>query len=106
MKNKLKTEEEISKTLNILDSEPQNGPGEYFETRLYAKIRQENNINRVNYGWLRPAFTATLVLLLTANVLTALNYFRDDSSGSAVRETKISKVAESYNLINYSIYNY
>lgn len=106
MKNNIKIDQEIKKTLELLDREDPVKTDAYFRTRLNARLAERIAAKNRPLLWLRPALSLTLALLFTLNAITAFNYFGSDEESGKTRDTRISSVAESYETINYSIYNY
>ena len=106
MKQKYNTEEEIKKTLGLLDNKDDAKLSEYFDTRLNSKIAGLSDDKNIWSARLNPAFVLTILLLLVINAFTAINYFNASTVNEITRESLIKAVAQSYSSVNYSAYNY
>lgn len=79
MNNKKNIEEEIKRTMDLLDENESIPSNPYFYTRVKQRIEDENATNQKYFAWLKPA---TLFLLLLINISTITWYI---NSGSEIQ---------------------
>lgn len=97
MKEKKRIEEEVQKSMELLDQQESLPPDPYFYTRLRARIDSRNQQHRVLSLSLKPALLALLVMM---NLGTAVWYLAGDSSSAekSNRDTLIELLAEDISL--------
>jgi len=81
MNKKEKTEQEIQKTLELLDHMEQLPPDHSFYTRVMARLDEERQRQSVFPAILKPAFLTALIVI---NLGTAIRHFR---GSEATRQT-------------------
>lgn len=103
MKNK---EHEIAKTLNSLDGAGRATAGNFFFTRLQARLQQKGSSSweRVT-GWIaRPSVAVTLlILVLLLNGVIVVRQLKQQTPGSD--QASVQAFAEEYPLQTPAIYD-
>lgn len=105
MRKQTNTDEEVKKTLDLLDHNTSVYTDPFFTARLNARLSESAGREKVISWGINPVLSFTLILLFTLNVITAIRYFSDDDSSGNAQEAVSSGVTDSYQLLNYSIYN-
>lgn len=83
MDKKGKIEEEVRKTLDVLDQKELLPPNPYFYTRVQQRIKANSENNYTVWRYLKPAL---LIILLLINVSTFIWYFNNAGNYSTTED--------------------
>ena len=75
MNKKVKIEEEVKKTLGMLDQQESLPPNPFFYTRIQQRIKEKSEGKFAFLGFLKPALLTGLVVI---NIGTYIWFFSDD----------------------------
>ena len=108
MKNKQQINEEVKKTLKLLDQAENIEADHFFYTRLQSKLRSKDQKETkklmfgFNFALLRNAFIVSLVLL---NLISGIYVLRNDNYQTESTNDYISTLAEEYSA-EQNLYDY
>lgn len=102
MKNEKDIHSEIEKTMRSLDGLERATPGDYFYTRLQARLEQREEVQHAEppLAW---AIAAVMILILM-NVLSVVYYTSSESTIEEIRQEEINALVEEYTLAVPAIY--
>ncbi len=87
MKNKIKIEEEVQKTMKVLDQLERVEGNPFFMGRLEARLQRENATPTRSQWQLVPVLqVAAVALLLIVNVLSFSNMMSSDTTDASLSE--------------------
>lgn len=97
MDKKEKIEEEVRKTLGMLDQNESLPPNPYFYTRVQQRINERSGSKSTSLGFLKPAL---LTILLLINLGTFIWYFNssEDYYATDTRQELIEILSSDLNL--------
>jgi hypothetical protein len=97
MNRKEKIEEEVRKTLGMLDQKESLPPNPYFYTRVKQRINEQSGSKSKTIGFLKPAL---LTILLLINAATFIWYYNstEDYYATETRQELIEILSNDLNL--------
>lgn len=97
MNKKEKIEEEVKKTLGMLDQKESLPPNPYFYTRVQQRIKANSENNSTVWRYLKPAL---LIILLLINVSTFIWYYNssEDYYATENQQKLIEYLSYDFNL--------